>query len=247
MPQGEVFTRSEYESVYPAGIERHFWNVARNDLIYRWLRPRLNPQDLVMDVGCGTGIVVDELQSRGINIQGVELGKAPVMPGAAPHVQTGTDLFSLEESVRRRIDALLLLDVIEHVKERREFLQRVQRECPNCRSILITVPARMELWSSYDEYWGHYLRYDRPGLEAELEGCGFAPVRTAYFFHWLYLVSRAMNLLGISKGNDFRPIPPGSVTAFIHRALGWLTCMESRIVPGSIVGSSLICLAIRET
>ena len=84
---------------------------------------------------------------------------------------------------------MLLLDVFEHIKDRRQYLQQIYRELPNCRQLVITVPARMELWSGYDEHWGHHLRYDRPGLEAELSESGFAPEKTAYFFHWVYLAS----------------------------------------------------------
>jgi SAM-dependent methyltransferase len=247
MPEGEIFTPSEYETVYPSGIERHFWNVARNNLIYRWLKTRLRPDDLVMDVGCGTGIVVNDLKARGVNIRGVELGEAPVMPGLESDIDTGKDLFDLDASLKIRINALLLLDVIEHVIERRQLLQRIYRECPNCRFILVTVPARMELWSSYDEHWGHHLRYDRPRLRADFEGSGFQPVRTSYFFHWLYLASLLMTLLGIHKSTDFQPIEHGGAKAQLHRLLGWVTRLESRIIPGFAVGSSIACLAVRGT
>lgn len=246
MPQGEIFTADDYREVYPPGIERHFWNLARNDLVFRWLRPRLGGGELAVDVGCGTGMVVNELRRRGLAVRGVELGDAPVIPGAAEFVDTGTDLFELGPRFGPDIRAVLLLDVLEHIGERRQFLARIREELPACRFLLVTVPARMELWSGYDEHWGHNLRYDRPTLEAELSAGGFTPLRCSYFFHWLYLVSVLMKMAGVAKSRDFAPIRPGSPGDLLHRGLGLVTKLESRLVPGSVAGSSIICLAERK-
>ena len=241
----EVYGRDGYIEGYPEGIERHFWHISRNDIVYRWLVRRLKPQELVMDVGCGTGHVVREFRSRGMNIQGVEMGSPPISPGMEAVIHTKRDLFDLDASLKARINTVLLLDVIEHMAERREFLRRLFEELPNCRQLLITVPARKELWSEYDEYWGHHLRYDRHGLEADLAGSGFAPRKTSYFFHWLYLASRVLGWLRIPKRTDFQPVKPGTPKAFFHRTLGLFTRLESRLVPGSLAGSSLICIADR--
>ena len=245
MPEGEIFTSEEYREVYPIGIEHHFWNIARNDLVHRWLSPHLRDGDLVMDVGCGTGIVVNELKSRGVTICGVELGAAPVMPGLEDDVQTETDLFDLDDTLKARISIVLLLDVIEHIQDRQQFLQRIFRELPNCRLLLLTVPARMEIWSDYDRHWGHYLRYDRRGLEKELLQSGFTPQKTAYFFHWVYLASIAMGLLGLAKSTDFQAMESHGIKAFCHRLLGLFTRLESRLVPGFVAGSSIACSASR--
>jgi SAM-dependent methyltransferase len=239
----EIFDESGYAECYPPGIERHFWNIARNDMVYRWLNPVLAADDLVMDVGCGTGIVVEDLLSRGVNIRGIELGTAPIKPGLESHVQVETDLFELDETLKSQIKVILLLDVIEHMRDRTKFLQRIHRELPNCRHLLITVPSRMEIWSDYDEYWGHHLRFDQPGLIADLDEGGFAPTRTAYFFHWVYLSSLLMKALGMSKGTNFQPIADSGFKALCHRLLGSITCLESRLIPGWLPGSSIISIA----
>lgn len=242
----ETYNQDGYAQGYPPGIERHFWHVARNDIVYRWLCKVLEDGDLVMDVGCGTGLVVNDLKSRQLNIRGVELGPAPVMPGLEDDVQTWTDLFDLDEGLKGQIKAILLLDVIEHMQHRREFIHRIYSELPNCRLVLITVPARMEIWSEFDDYWGHHLRFNRPGLEGDIAAAGFKVDKTSYFFHWIYLSSLLFRLLRVKRDNAFQPIPATGLKASCHRLLGLFTCLESRLLPGWLPGSSIISLATRE-
>lgn len=245
MPQNEIFTRSDYETVYPAGIENHFWNIARNDLIYRTLMPHVEKGDLVMDVGCGTGITVGYLRDRNINIRGVELGAAPVIAGLESLVSTQTDLFDLDDSLKEEVKVLMLLDVLEHIGQRQDFLKALTGQFPNCRMLLVTVPARMELWSSYDEHWGHHLRYDRTTLSRELREGGWDSGANVYFFNWVYLASLLMSKLGITKSTDFSPIGDNPFIFLFHRIAGFFTKLETRVVPGFIPGSSIACLACR--
>jgi SAM-dependent methyltransferase len=243
MPDHEIFTPSEYERVYPDGIERHYWNIARNELIYGLLAPHIEPGDLVMDVGCGTGITVAYLRARGVNIRGVERGAASVTRELDSIVSTETDLFMLDDAIKQDIKAILLLDVLEHIGERQSFLMKLAKQLPNCKVMILTVPARMELWSSYDEHWGHYLRYNLENLRHELKVGQWTTHKSFYFFNWIYVASFLVGKLGVKRGLDFQPIARGGLITVLHRILGFLTKLESRIMPGFVPGSSIACVA----
>jgi hypothetical protein len=161
-------------------------------------------------------------------------------------IDTATDLFDLSVELRFQVKVVVLLDVIEHIGERRQFLQQIYRDLPNCTHLLVTVPARMEIWSKYDEHWSHFLRYDRPGLAKDLASSGFTATRMTYVFQWMYVSLLAMKWLGLERGVDFKSPNRTAVTRLFHRIVGVITRLEARLVPGFIAGSSIVCVAQRD-
>jgi len=108
-------------------------------------------------------------QKQGWQTYGVELSEEmtaflPDLP-----IQYGKDAFALPEEFRNEIRSIGLFDVIEHLPNRVAFLSECRRAFPNLRYLYITVPACMSLWTNYDTYYGHYLRYDLPTLRQEVE------------------------------------------------------------------------------
>jgi SAM-dependent methyltransferase len=242
---GEVFTRSEYDRAYPQGIETHFWNIARHDALLQALRGLELEDALIMDVGCGAGITTRYLHERGFNIRGVEQGDAPVPEQCRGYISTGQDLFALEEALQRDIRCILLLDVIEHMAEREAFLCDIHQQLPECSYLVLTVSARRELWTNFDEYWGHQLRYDRPTLAGELQRSGFRVRKNSYHFHLVYLAGLLLKTLGIERDTGFSPPQRSRAAGLLHRLLGYYGRLENRLLPGFLPGSSLVCIAER--
>ena len=241
---GTGFTASEYASNYPDGMDRHFWNRARNRVIERRVRRALAvAPGRVLDIGCGRGIVVDHLRRWGVDCSGVEISQAPPLNAAvASHLQMGCDIADLPADVRQIVRVGLLLDVLEHLPDPNTFLHRCRTILPGLKALVITLPARQELWSNYDEHYGHFQRHrleDLPGLLLAL------PVRsldTSYFFHGLYPPMLILNRLGCQRSFEFRP-PGGGLVGVVHRIMGGVFSLEDRLVPRRWPGTSLIALA----
>lgn len=241
----EIYNEAEYIRGYPEGMERHYWNLARNALVMKLLRPLIGERDLVVDVGCGAGFFVAYARDCGLNIRGVERGKPVIEPGLKKAIDTSTDVFELDATVKAQIRVVLLLDVIEHIDQRKQFLRRLYQELPHCEYLVLTVPARAEMWSNYDEYWGHHLRFDRPRLAAELFAGGYRVIESSYCFHWVYLAAMLLKVLRIKRKVDAAAPARNRLVLSAHWLLGWLTRLESKIIPGFAAGSSIICVAER--
>jgi len=234
-----VFTDEQYANPYPPGIEHNYWHRARNRILLRRLAPVLAPSARILDIGCGPGIVVDHLRREGLDCAGVDLGTPPPATAeVAPHLRLGVSAFDLTAPERGAISAFLLMDVLEHLPEPAGFLAECRRAFPAAKHVFVTLPARSEIWSSYDEYYGHYRRYaleDLPGLVAETD---LRVLRSGYFFHALYAAARVVSLATKRRSH----VVAAPRLRFAHALLGHVFAAEELLVPARAPGSSLYAL-----
>lgn len=229
---------AQYDNVYAPGIEHHWWHLARGHIIRHVIDSF--PATTILDVGCGPGVMVGYLRQRGYECYGCELARPAVIGAARDTVWTETDALQLEESFRRKVGIILLLDVIEHLPNPEEFLAALQRAFTNLTAIVVAVPARNELRSALDEYFGHLRRYDRAMIAQQFAAAGLTVARQRYVFHSLYPL---MLLLRRQRepSNAIR-IPSGR-TLFHNLVASWFS-FEARLPLGRLFGSSLLAVGI---
>jgi len=199
----------EYRKMYE--LEDRYWYFqGRKDIIAGLLRQIL-PKDKrplrVLDVGCGTGLMLGKLKSMGYDPVGVDLhslsmqycrkrGTQKLLQADVTHLPFINDSF----------DLILALDLIEHVQQDRALLKEFYRICAPGGRVLITVPAHPFLWSEHDEALHHYRRYRKKPFLQMLKDCGFAPLRYTYAISALYYPIVAFRLLQrLVKPNPRRP------------------------------------------
>jgi len=174
---------------FPEGYDRHYWHQARQRLVLDALRR--HGASRVLDIGCGPGAYVRALRAAGFDADGCDPGHAGVPILAPGHVFTGRGLEQMDGRRLADVDTALLLDVIEHLPDPAPFLADVRRRLPRLRLLIVTVPARPELWSALDRAAGHHRRYTRASLRAALGEAGFAVRELTYAFRLLYLPALA--------------------------------------------------------
>jgi SAM-dependent methyltransferase len=153
---------------YPGGELELFQN-ARN--WKRYLRERLSPLlgGDVVEVGAGLGATTQSLVGPGVRSwlclePDLEMGEAlsrAVADGALPPVcaaRTGT-LADLPEELA--FDAVLYVDVLEHIEDDRAELRRAAQRLKPGGRIVVMSPAHQWLFSPFDAAIGHFRRYAR--------------------------------------------------------------------------------------
>lgn len=240
LPDQTGFVDAEYAAVYPAGIERHYWIHARNRIVHRLLRQSMREtKGPVLEIGCGPGLVTDYMRQRGIECRGCDISIAkPCNQRITDYLEFGVDACELPADFRSSVNYLMMLDVLEHIERPAEFLSRCCGHFPNVRSILITVPARMEVWSNYDVHFRHYKRYDHQSIHELYHPSEFSLRDQGYFFHALYPPARLINLTKTNRKTKLSA--PGF--AWPHKLVGLAFVIEQIVVPRWVPGTSLFCI-----
>jgi len=237
------FSDDQFDQAYPDGIENHWWILARNRIITSVIKKFTGADAVVLDVGCGRGIVVKYLRDEGIDCTGVELARANPVLSVRDHVRVGIDAWDLSFTERMRYDTILLLDVIEHVPEPAAFLQHLSDGFPNLSHFIITVPARQELWSNYDECYGHCRRYSLESLKSISIALGADYLWGSYFFHLAYPVCWAAAHL--AKKRETKLHAPQGIGKWLHKLISSVMILDYYILPGRVPGmSALACFSL---
>ena len=240
-----AFSDEQFTAAYPDGYADHFWTLARSHMVLDEIRAieRAAGRKLsrILEIGCGRGFVVEFMRRHGCACYGVELSKiSDPRSEAAAYLYSGLDCVDLPEEFRDSVEAILLLDVIEHIEDPADFLSNIRVAYRNAKWVIVNVPARMEIWSNFDEHYGHFRRYDLQTTKDHLRRAGIAPLRLHYSFILPYLVMWSMIRLFGNKRNIVLSEPRPK---FVHRAAAWYFRMESTILERTgIYGSSILAV-----
>jgi hypothetical protein len=101
--------------------------------------------------------------------------------------------------ITQTIDAVLLMDVLEHIQNPDEILRDIKNmeNVVSATQFFITVPAFQSLFSEHDVFLKHVKRYNRKQLTRLLHKEGFEIKYSGYFFFTLLLPRFFQKLFGI--------------------------------------------------
>ncbi|GIW94844.1 MAG: hypothetical protein KatS3mg110_2885 [Pirellulaceae bacterium] len=123
----------------------------------------------------------------------------------------------------QRADAVLILDVLEHVEEDAVVLNRWVAPMKDGCLLLVTVPADPALWSRHDETYGHYRRYELGGFRRLLETQPVELLLISYFNARLYWLIRAARSISYRLHRTWGPngtdlwIPPSWLNGLLAK------------------------------
>lgn len=208
---------------------RHPWEQVRVKVIKSLLDKLMNEDEelLVLDIGSGDMYVAEELSKHYTKAEFicVDTGYDQIVVKSDALLTTYSSLDEFKKNTSRKVDIVLLLDVIEHIENEIQFLQNLLKEeyiTPDTHFV-ITVPALQSLFSAHDHYLGHYRRYTIFSLKDRLGKSGLTTLKSNYFFFSL-LLPRKWQQWG-EKGNeaDFKGLGQwrggAFVTAFVKTIL----------------------------
>lgn len=174
--------------------ERHPWEIARKNIVHKFIS-KVNRGNLkILDVGSGDAYLADSFTKnfKESKCFCVDTGYTAdlVKKIKTDFKNKNLTLYSsLNEVKTDFIDIVTLLDVIEHVPDDVAFLKQIisQPYINNETHFIITVPAYQSLFSRHDVLLKHYRRYNLKKIQQTVNACGFQPIESGYFFSTLII------------------------------------------------------------
>jgi ubiquinone/menaquinone biosynthesis C-methylase UbiE len=241
----------EYERMYRFE-DRYWWFVARRHLITSLLEA-LYPREgrlKILDIGCGTGAMLDELAPFGTVVG------ADFFPEALQFCVTRGVTADLARADVRRLpfadasfDVVTAMDIIEHIDDDKAASCEIFRVLKPGGRLFVTVPAFPSLWSEHDEALHHFRRYTGPRLQDLFQRVGLSVVKVSYtvttLFPPIWAYRQLSNLLPKHHAEGEKKANLVNFAGPVNAALLSLSQWETRLLHRLNLpfGVSVVCIA----
>jgi len=239
-------------------VERHPWWHARAKLALATLKKHgvLTPAT-VADVGCGWGTNLTALEQAGYQAVGFDISRRILEKIDNPRRHlVELDLNHTLPEEHAVFEALMALDVIEHLDDDCGAVRRMAQLLKPNGLAVISVPALPELFSEYDAIQGHRRRYLPETLRAAVTDSGLVVREIFWWGAWMVPVlrrtrrrSNTSNAQGPTKPQktylEYLQLPPWPVPMMMKLAYQW---EQKWALNGRLkAGTSLFAVAARES
>jgi SAM-dependent methyltransferase len=167
------------------------------------LVPKLQPGGRLLDIGAGSGFLVEQAIQMGYEAEGIEpsswLQKTAEQRGLRVHLGTFP-----HRAVTGLFDIITLIDVVEHVSQPLQLLRRIAEALhPDGMAVLVTpdvssFAARVMGWKWWHFRVAHIGYFNQRNLFLALDKAGLLPIlvrRPAWYFRAEYVWDRTHRYL----------------------------------------------------
>jgi SAM-dependent methyltransferase len=238
---------------YEMADENHFWMRWRAEVALRLMDSigmRRAAPLAALDIGSGAGGFRRQIERATAWKVDITDLNAEALRAARPG--RGRILYydAAERSPRlvRSYDAVFLFDVIEHVERPAQLLTAALEHLRPGGHLVLNVPALQALFSAYDVAQGHFRRYTRASLSAELQ---VLPGRLESIRYWGLALVPLLAIRRLMLGS--RPSPDTVRSGFappsraVNRLLSGLGRLERMLLADPPLGTSVMAAVRMES
>lgn len=144
---------------------------------HKFFVDNINSEDAVLDVGCGNGALSFDIAKKAKKVTGIDLNKENIKFAKENFYKENIEYIhgdAIKNLPTGRFDAVILSNILEHIKNRIDFLNKIKELAPK---ILIRVPMINRDWTTlYKKELGlgwkldktHFIEYTLESFQEEL-------------------------------------------------------------------------------
>lgn len=208
----------EQKNIARAGFQRHPWEIVRLEFVLDILRKIYGNRpapSCILDVGCGDLYISKAISDYFPHSEIVSVDTAYHTCLSLENINV---VNSLEQVPKETYPLILLLDVLEHIEDDREFLKNlIQRFSSPDTLFLITVPLHSFLFSEHDIKLAHKRRYNYNKLLLQIQKERLDIIRSGNLFSSLLL----FRILQVICGKLLIKLRPGRKGASFTDVAAW--------------------------
>jgi len=216
--------KNEYRIMHD--IEQtYWWFVGKQFLVRRILQQfPLNKtgQDRILDIGCGTGIMLKLLENFGVSY-GAECSADAIqfLSDRGLNLIVRSDVDQSVPFKDNTFSAITCLDVLEHLDNDLKLLKEIGRVCKPGGYVILTVPAFGILWSSHDIALHHKRRYTKQQMLSMISQFNWKVIKCSYYNGILFCPILSIRMLKkcLSRHNPARSDFFINLPAWLNRTL----------------------------
>jgi SAM-dependent methyltransferase len=168
-----------------------------NKFLRQLVRRFGNGAHTVLDFGAGLGAFAEDVQQWAGRLICIEADLEQIQILKDAGYETATNLASLQPET---VDYVYSINVLEHIQNDREILERIFTVLKPGGRLFLYVPALQWLYSRMDSAVGHIRRYHKQDLAEIASGTGFIVNKIEYVDSLGVLATLLYKAFGNSKG-----------------------------------------------
>lgn len=154
--------REKARELLRENVSSHWWNISKKKILSELVKQLdISYNSNVLELGIGTGDFLAGLKFK--KKIGIDPYLCKVTDKDFSFIQGDAGYLPLKEAT---IDLLLLIDVMEHIKDDGQLVRNCFNVLRKNGKLIIFVPALQVLWSDLDRMSMHYRRYTANNLQA---------------------------------------------------------------------------------
>ncbi len=231
---------------YELSNKNHFWIRWRFRILQKYIEPFIDTEKKILEIGCGDGVVMEQFSDElHMSIDGCDINNAAFTNfHPVPGKIFLYNIYDCHPAMVGQYDLVLLLDVIEHIDDDKDFLTQALMHLKPGGLVVIGVPAYNFLFSSYDELMGHKRRYSRKALNLLFAKVNLETIKIGYWgFSLLPVLAMRKFILKLYTGGNTTNLGYQPPNRFINWLFVQLMKIETVFFTRAIMGISLMAIA----